>query len=236
MRAGTAVAVPRAEPPRAHAHPAPVAVPLQRGRTGVFARLAVESVLDRVLRGRAWIWFVGLALGGIVFMQVWLLKLNTGISRAVQATTTLERQNSELEASIARLAAGERIRRVAGDRGMLLPLAGDVGYVTVRPGYDESRAVERIEPPTAEARELLAASRAAQATIGAGQALTGAVDALDPTATTAVEPAAGVVTATDPVTTTEAVTPTDPTATAATADPVATAAGTTTPAGTGVEG
>ncbi len=153
--------------------PRPVPTGAPRGRTGVFARLAVESVLDRVLRGRGWICFIALALGGIVFMQVWLLKLNTGISRAVQTTSTLERQNAELEASIARLAAGERIRRVAGGRGMVLPAAGEVAYVTVRPGYDEGKAATRMQAPTAESRARLVASRSVLATVDPGQAAPG---------------------------------------------------------------
>ena len=61
-----------------------------------------------------WICFVGVALMGIVAMQVSLLKLNSGISRAVETAATLERQNSGMEANIARLASGERIR--AGGR------------------------------------------------------------------------------------------------------------------------
>ena len=37
-------------------------------------------------------------LGGIVAMQVSLLRLNSGISRAVQTQSTLERQNATLQA------------------------------------------------------------------------------------------------------------------------------------------
>ena len=58
-------------------------------------------MLDRLLRSRLWIWALGALLGGIVAMQVSLLKLNSGISRAVETTTTLERQNADLEAGIA---------------------------------------------------------------------------------------------------------------------------------------
>ena len=47
-------------------------------------------------------------------MQVSLLKLNSGISRAVETTTTLERQNADLEASIARLSVA-RPDRVGRD-------------------------------------------------------------------------------------------------------------------------
>ena len=60
--------------------------------------LPEHRVVDRLLRSRLWIWALGALLGGIVAMQVSLLKLNSGISRAVETTTTLERQNADLEA------------------------------------------------------------------------------------------------------------------------------------------
>ena len=89
--------------PRAHAAPAPARAtpaasaarspgPAARrraaarraaARTGVFERLRAlpeSRFVDRLLRGRAWIWLIGLMLGGIVAMQVSLLKLNSGIS------------------------------------------------------------------------------------------------------------------------------------------------------------
>ena len=75
----------------------PRAVPAPRQGTGVFERLRGlpdHRVIDRLLRGRVWICFVGVALMGIVAMQVSLLKLNSGIGRAVETTSTLERQNS----------------------------------------------------------------------------------------------------------------------------------------------
>ena len=81
--------------------PAPAGVPAQRGRTSAFERLARipdHRVVDRLLRGRACIWLIGLMLGGIVAMQVSLLRLNTGITARVQTQKTLERQNATLQA------------------------------------------------------------------------------------------------------------------------------------------
>src|ERR687894_304716 len=100
-----------------------------RGTTGVFERLRAlpeHRVVDRLLRGRAWIWLIGLMLGGIVAMQVSLLGMNAGISRAVTAAGTLERQNADLEARIAQLSSGERIRTAEEREGMVTPPAGDV--------------------------------------------------------------------------------------------------------------
>src|SRR5215213_248379 len=140
------------------AAPAGAAALPRRGTTGLFARvraLPEHRVVDRLLRSRLWIWALGLALGGIVTMQVSLLKLNSGISRAVETTTTLERQNAALEASIARLSSPDRIERGALQLDMLMPPAGDVSYVTAGP-QDAARAARRMEPSSDAAAALLA--------------------------------------------------------------------------------
>src|SRR3954470_23435143 len=95
-------------PARPRAVPA-VALPAP----SVFERLRAlpdKRVVDRLLRGRLCIWVIGVMLGGIVAMQVSLLRLNAGISRAVITASTLERQNSDMEASIAKLTGGDRVR------------------------------------------------------------------------------------------------------------------------------
>ena len=98
---------------------------------------------------------VGVLLGGIVAMQVSLLKLNSGISRAVETTTTLERQNADLEAAIARLSAPDRIESGASSLGMLMPPAGDVTYLSAG-AQDPAKAVRRMQPPSEDAAALLA--------------------------------------------------------------------------------
>src|SRR3954470_10159030 len=131
--------------------PAPAAAPpLRRGTTGVFERLRAlpeTRVVDGLLRGRAWIWLIGLLLGGIVAMQVSLLKLNAGISRAVTTTGTLERQNADIEADIAKLSSGERVRATAAREGMVMPPAGDVTYLSAR-DRDGALAARRMQPPS----------------------------------------------------------------------------------------
>jgi hypothetical protein len=143
--------------PVARVAPAGASLP-RRGTTGLFARvraLPEHRVVDRLLRSRLWIWALGALLGGIVTMQVSLLKLNSGISRAVETTTTLERQNAELEMSIARLSSPDHIDDGAQALGMLLPAAGQVGYLTPGP-RDAERAVRRMQPPSDAAAALLA--------------------------------------------------------------------------------
>src|SRR5918994_6700338 len=134
---------PRQRPRSAPARPRRVSGPLRpapaagaavrRGTTGVFERIRAlpeTRFVDGLLRGRAWIWLIGVLLGGIVAMQVSLLKLNAGISRAVTTSATLERQNADLEAEITRLSSGDRVRAEALKDGMVSPLPGGVEYLT----------------------------------------------------------------------------------------------------------
>jgi cell division protein FtsL len=193
---------------------APVAAPAlpRRGTTGIFARvraLPEHRVVDRLLRSRLWIWALGLLLGGIVAMQVSLLKLNSGISRAVETTTTLERQNAELETEIAKLSSPDRIDDGAQALGMVLPPAGDVGYLT--PGMqDAARAARRMQPPSEAAAALLANGGIEPGSVMAPSTTTApATPAVDP-ATTTVDPATTPVEpeTTTPTESTEQATPT----------------------------
>src|SRR3954468_22310474 len=133
MPPSTAVRRPTAPAhPRGISGPARPAVALPSGRTGVFERLRGlpdSRAVDRLLRSRAWIWVVGIMLGGIVAMQVSLLRLNAGISRAVQTQDTLVRQNADLEAAIAGLTSGERVRGAALKDHMVDPPAGETRYL-----------------------------------------------------------------------------------------------------------
>ena len=144
----------------------PVAVPAPKPRTqprpqqrttGAIQTVTDHRLLDVLLRSRAWIWIVAIGLGGIVFMQVTLLKLNTGISRAVQSSATLERQNAELEVQVARLSSDERIQAAALKSGMVHQDAGAVRFLRARPDRDAVRAVQRMTPPSVDAERLMAA-------------------------------------------------------------------------------
>ena len=145
--------------------------------------------LDRALRGRLWIWLLGVALLGVVAMQVSLLKLNSGIGRAVETTATLERQNSALEAAIARLSDTNRVQHGAATLGMLTPPPGDVEYLSARP-TDPGRAVKQMRPPSPDAAVLLA-----NAGIVPGSLATPAPAADPALATTPVAPVAAPVAA-----------------------------------------
>jgi len=139
--------------------PALAGVPSQRGRTSAFeklSRIPDHRVVDRLLRGRACILLIGLMLGGIVAMQVSLLRLNTGISRAVQTQETLVRQNATLQAAIAQSTSGEKVAAAASALNMVEPPAGETRYLTARPGKDETRAIKRMKPPSERAIAIMA--------------------------------------------------------------------------------
>jgi hypothetical protein len=148
-----------------------IARPSRRGSTSVFERvLALPDlrIVDRLLRGRVCIWVIGILLGGIVAMQVSLLKLNTGISNAVTTSATLERVNADLETEVARLSSGERIQTAAAEEGMVAPPAGDVGYLTARPDRDPGLAVRRMQAPSDDAKEVMANGGRAPADLAPG--------------------------------------------------------------------
>jgi hypothetical protein len=139
--------------------PALAGVPAQRGRTSAFERLGRipdHRVVDRLLRGRACILLIGLMLGGIVAMQVSLLRLNTGISRAVQTQETLTRQNATLQAAIADSTSGEKIAAAAAALNLVEPPAGETRYLTARPEKDPARAARRMKPPSERAQAIMA--------------------------------------------------------------------------------
>ena len=114
-----------------------------------------KRVVDRLLRGRLCIWVIGVMLGGIVAMQVSLLRMNAGISRAVSTAAVLELQNSDLEAAIARSTTGEKVREAALTNGMIDPKAGDASFLTARPGTDPALAVKRMTAPSDSAINVM---------------------------------------------------------------------------------
>jgi hypothetical protein len=134
---------PRTAPPRA-------ADPLVIRGLRVFRGLADSPFLDRLIRGRLWIPIVATALMGIVAMQVSMLKMNAGISRAVETASTLERQNAIYRADVSHLEAGSRVDQVAQRLGMVQPAEDSPHYVQAgRPGAAELAARRMTAPSSA---------------------------------------------------------------------------------------
>jgi hypothetical protein len=217
--------------PRPATAPAGAGTLPRRGATTAFERLRAlpdHRIVDRLLRSRLWIILIGGLLGGIVAMQVSLLKLNSGISRAVETSATLERQNGELEAAIARLGATERVRSTALSRGMVLPPAGEVEFLRSRRG-DAARAAAKLQPPSEEAQTLLANGGIVPGLLPAAAVdPSAATTAVDPAATTTTVDPAATATTVDPAATATTATTVDPAATTTTVDPAPTTATTTT--------
>ena len=178
-------------PARPRAVTAGVALPApRRGRTGVFERLRAlpdQRVVDRLLRGRLCIWVIGVMLGGIVAMQVSLLRLNAGISRAVMTQATLESQNSDLEAANAEATSADRVRAAADAYNMIDPPAGEARYLHAQPGADAALAAKRMKPPSDAAITVMNNGGKATATATAGTTATTGT-----TVTTTAPPAATV--------------------------------------------
>jgi hypothetical protein len=92
-------------------------------------QVAEHTWLDRLLRSRGWIVLVAIGLIGLVFMQVSLLKLNSGMGRAVERSATLERGNALLRAKVSQLESNDRIQLKATEMGMVLPTSDGVRYL-----------------------------------------------------------------------------------------------------------
>jgi hypothetical protein len=169
--------------PRAAAGGAVAAAPPLALRLGRRAGRIVDArFLDRLLRGRVWIALLALGLMGIVFIQVSMLRLNAGISRAVTSAETLHRQNATLRADLSKLDASERIADAAKSFGMIQPAAGSVRYLDARKA-SATAAVRGIRQPKAPAP---AATTAAPTVVAAAATPTAtAPAATTPTTTTA---------------------------------------------------
>ncbi len=155
MAAAVPVTAP-ARPQRARPAPAPgkrpAPPPARRrpvarpGSANREARPRGAAFLDRLLRGRAWVWLIGTLLAGIVFLNVALLELNDGIARTTRAATVLGQENARLRLEAARLGSSERIQRAARAQGLMMPAPGEVRYL--KPGPDDGRlAARRITEP-----------------------------------------------------------------------------------------
>jgi hypothetical protein len=108
-----------------------------------------HALLDRIVRGRAWIPLLGVLLVGIVAMQVEILKLGTGMGRWIDRSSTLQTRNQALQASVAGLMDDQRIERLAAKLGMVMPDPTAVSFLSAQPAGDTARAIANIHAPDA---------------------------------------------------------------------------------------
>jgi hypothetical protein len=100
-------------------------------------------MLDRLLRGRAWIGFLGVLLIGLVALNVSLLKLNAAAGRNAELAKKLRVDNADLQGRVSRLGSGGRLQDAAGRLGLVMPTAGSVHYLNANPAVDARRAARR---------------------------------------------------------------------------------------------
>jgi cell division protein FtsL len=143
----------------AAAAPGPLAAPLRAVLAGADAA-ASSPLVDRLLRGRAWVAGIGVLLAGIVFFNVALLELNGGIARTEARVAKLKRANAELRLRVADLGSSERIQEAAAMQGFVLPAPGEVTYLRPSPGEDARRAVAALRRGDAGAAPATAAQGA----------------------------------------------------------------------------
>jgi hypothetical protein len=215
MTPPAAVPAPRVAPPRrprrvsGPARPAPARrTPARPARVRPsLARpgLLDHRLLDRLLRGRAWIPLIASALIGIVAMQLWVLKLNAGVGRAIEHEAFLQRENATLSATDSELSAGDRVEQLAAARGMSIVAPGALHFLTVRGSTDLRRAVSVLSAPI-QAPELVPVSTTSttnttEATAGTTGATASTTEATVTEANTTTTPAAVPSATAAPVTT-----------------------------------
>jgi hypothetical protein len=125
-------------------------------------RVPDARVLDRLIRGRLWIGLIAGALVVLVFMQVSLLKLNTGISADILTSQNLARDNAQLRASVSSLDSGQRIQDIAAARGMVMPDDGQLRFLRVVQPGDGTRAARAITAPDVQGAQQRAQAMLAQ--------------------------------------------------------------------------
>jgi cell division protein FtsL len=172
-----------------------------RRRSGSTARPATRvatprfdgvALLDRLLRGPAYIAMVGVLLAGIVFFNVDVLELNHGIASTDVRATDLKRQNAALTLQLAKLGSSERIQTMALQNGLVLPQPGDVRYLRAH-REDAARALRVMTAPDSSG-----AAAAVPAVVTQQSTVPGTTPGTTTPTTTPVTPAATPVTTTVP--------------------------------------
>jgi hypothetical protein len=136
----------RLAPPAERFQRPAIARPAPAPFTQHVVRVVDHTLLDRLIRGRAWIGLIAFALIGIVAMQVTLLRLNSGIGRSIDRATALQRESSLLAAQVAGLSSAQRVQAEATRLGMVYAPPDDVRYLRASRG-DAARAATSLAAP-----------------------------------------------------------------------------------------
>jgi hypothetical protein len=150
------------------------AAPARRLAPGAAAVETSARLLDRLIRSRTWIVLIAFALIGIVAMQLWLLKLNGGIGRAIEHEGYLQRTNATLAAENSSYSAGDLIEQQAAAAGMSIVPAGKLVFLHAHPGVDERLAASRLAQPVQAPTESSTTTAGTQPSAPATQSVAGA--------------------------------------------------------------
>jgi hypothetical protein len=141
--------------------------PLASRSAAYIRALPDHALLDRIIRGRYWIPLLGVLLVGIVAMQVEVLKLNAGIGRALEQSTSLQGRNEQLRAAVARGADDQRIESMAAHMGMVMPPPAAIRFLGRLPIADAGRAIANIHAPAATGFQAALTAAGTTTTAGA---------------------------------------------------------------------
>lgn len=139
----------------AHAAVAPAAIPARipagepiGRRLALVVRHAPDlAITHRIARGRLWIGLLAAGLIAIVFLQVMLLGMNTGIGREVSDVSRLQRENAELKSEVSGLSSETRIVAEAQRMGFVEPPVGSSRF-TAPGSSDVDRAAASMRAPS----------------------------------------------------------------------------------------
>jgi len=122
-----------------------------RNPLALLRSLPDRRLLDRLIRGRAWIPVVGVLLAGIVAMRVEVLKLGVSVGNSVALASQLQSENQTLRADVASLSNAARIEHLAGTMGMVMPGPLDLHFIAASDDLGSAAAgITRPDPTTFE--------------------------------------------------------------------------------------
>jgi hypothetical protein len=110
-------------------------------------RLASHPLLDRLIRGRAWLVLVTFALIGIVTLQLALLKLNGSVGRALRSEAVLQRENATLSIENSELQATDHVQAGGVQLGMAFASSSALRFLAPSSHGDLTRGASALSSP-----------------------------------------------------------------------------------------
>jgi len=136
-------------------------------------RVSSHRLLERLVRGRAWLGLVTFALIGIVTLQLALLKLNGAVGRDLQSEAALQRENATLSIENSELAATDRVQSRAAQLGMEFAPSSALGFLSSHPSADLRRSATVLSAPARTATAGAEASASGEAASGSSASSAG---------------------------------------------------------------